>query len=79
MDEPPADPYSGEGWEDCAHCKGTGVEMAAHDFEVYFRFSDEIEAREFMEKAADQFDLPNYGVRRVPPDEFMAMLKGKGD
>lgn len=52
LEEPPADPASNEGWDPCPHCKGSGVEMAAQPFEVYFVFDDEAEARAFMERTS---------------------------
>jgi hypothetical protein len=65
LDEPPEDPNSDEGWEDCPKCKGSKVEMASRAYEVYFTFSDEVEAREFMERTADQPGVSSYGIRPV--------------
>lgn len=67
LDEPPEDPHSGEGWEECPKCKGTGVEMASRAFEVYVYFQDEVEARAFMDRVADDESVSNYGIRAVEP------------
>lgn len=68
LEEPPEDPYSEEGWEECPRCKGAGVEMAARQFEVYFRFSDEVQARDFMDRATSD-GLGMRGIRVVAPDD----------
>jgi hypothetical protein len=53
--------------------------MASKEFEVYFRFSDEVQASEFMERTADESDLSHYGIRRVDPDDFPRSLFKKRD
>jgi hypothetical protein len=65
LDEPPEDPLSGEGWEECPRCKGSRVEMAARHFEVYFRFPDEVDARAFMDRAAADPVVNSHGIRAV--------------
>lgn len=65
LDEPPENPQSGEGWEACPHCKGSGVEMAAHPFEVYFVFDDEAEAHAFMERTSATAAARKHGIRAV--------------
>lgn len=71
LEEPPEDPYAAgeEGWEQCPACKGAGVAMSRRQFEAYFVFSDEVEARDF----SDGLELPDgvrsYGLRAVDPDE----------
>lgn len=67
LKDPPNDPSSDEGWVECARCKGTGVEMASRSFEVYFEFTDEIEAREFMMRVAEREDRSTYGIRVAEP------------
>lgn len=73
-DKPPEDPYSEEAaaaWIECPRCRGSGVEMADADqaYEVYFYFTDEVEAREFMERAAADEAARQYGMRRVERDD----------
>jgi hypothetical protein len=67
LNEPPEDLASCEGWEQCPKCKGTKVEMASRLVEVYFRFSDEVDARAFMERAADDPAVSRHGIRVVEP------------
>lgn len=69
LDKPPEDPYSEEGWEDCPRCRGTGVEMANVEFEVYVRFTDQVDAEAFMERVADEHNLKRYGLRRREPGD----------
>ncbi len=81
-DEPPDDPQDPSIWMQCPHCKGTSVEMAAKEFEVFFPFADEVDAREFMNRAADQFDLHSMGIRVVDPEDdpfpgLRALSRGK--
>lgn len=77
LPEPPQDPRSDEGWEECNVCKGTGVQMSSRSVEVYFRFQDEIEAREFMERAEDDPAVTGQvGIRVVQEDDrFGGLLK----
>ncbi|HEX8084559.1 MAG TPA: hypothetical protein VF529_09735 [Solirubrobacteraceae bacterium] len=75
LDEPPEAPYSDEAakaWTDCPRCKGTGVEMATREYEVYFRFTDEVDARSFMERAADDPAVNHHGIRAVDPGDSLA-------
>lgn len=67
LDEPPADPYSDEGWETCPGCKGTSVEMASRHFEVRATFTDEVEAREALEELEKRDSLMATGIRPVEP------------
>ena len=75
LHEPPHDPAGVEGWEECPRCKGAGVEMAARAFEVYARFSDDVDAREFMERLSRDDDMPSYGIRAVEPDSLSEQLR----
>lgn len=71
LDEPPDDAYAAgeEGWEQCPLCKGTGVAMSRRHFEVYFVFSDEVEARKFSDGVERPDGARSYGIRAVEPDE----------
>jgi len=73
LDEPPEDPDSGEGWEQCLRCKGTGVEMSTERFEVRGEleggearrsFADEVEAREYYDWLIEH-GTGHVGIRRL--------------